>query len=229
MGPRREVPTLKLQREIVQARRHLARTNLRLDAMMMKMMKEQRAADRRVKKPDLRSVLRLSRDIAQLPARHRIGAGQARLYLKYVYRLVRRQARLEDLVARMETRERSRRWQMQWERSIGLLLRRGDKDALLNELLGDRNVQGKNLYAVALARLGRRQRSREEYAELGRKGATIRWARWRERRGPQPSGGKPMMSEPAPGNGTVLIAGASGLEQSGECSVDTAPTPTPGR
>ena len=65
---RRMVPTLKLQREIVQARRRLARSNLRLDAMMMKMMKEQRPADRRVKKPDLRCVLRLTRDIAQLPA-----------------------------------------------------------------------------------------------------------------------------------------------------------------
>ena len=222
------MPTLKLQREIVQARRHLARTNLRLEAMMLKMVKEQRTADRRVKKPDLRSVLRLSRDIGQIPARRRISAGQARLYLKSVYRLVRRQARLEDLVARMEARERSRRRQTQWERSMGLLLgRRADRDALLRELLSHRNVEGKNLYAVALARLGRQQRSREEYAELGRKGATIRWARWPTRRGSQPSGSEPQMSEPPPGNGTVLIAGASGLEQGGKRGVDTAPTPTP--
>jgi len=111
---------------------------------------------------------------------------------------------------------------------MGLLLRyRADRDALLRELLSYRNVEGKNLYGVALARMGRRQRSREEYAELGRKGATIRWARWRERREPQPSGGEPQMSEPATGNGTVLIAGAPGLEQSGKCGVSTAPQPKP--
>jgi hypothetical protein len=109
---------------------------------------------------------------------------------------------------------------------MGLLLRYcADRDALLRELLSHRNVEGKNLYAVALARMGRRQRSREEYAELGRKGATIRWARWRE---PQPSGGEPQMSEPATGNGTVLIAGAPDLEQSSKCGVSTAPTQTLG-
>src|SRR5262245_1671477 len=55
---------------------------------------------RRVFKPNLQQLKALSREIRGLPKRRRLSAGQARIYIRTLQQLRRRQERLEFLVAK---------------------------------------------------------------------------------------------------------------------------------
>jgi|SRR5579862_1354520 len=135
---------------------------------------------RRVFAPDMEALKRLSREIRRLPARRRLSAGQARVYVKTLVQLRRRQARVEYLVQRALHREAELAFRV---RKTALLMTARNVNELRARLLVEKGRDGLNVNAVALGKLSRRRHplTREEYSERGRQGAQVRWQRARGR------------------------------------------------
>ncbi|MGD0946786.1 MAG: hypothetical protein ABSA52_05080 [Candidatus Binatia bacterium] len=139
---------------------------------------------RKLWRPDMVALYNLGREIRHLPARQRVSAAQARKLIATIRRLRGRQKRVETLVSRALHRQAH----------LAYRLRRGEAWAccvrtvrcvedLREWLLRQPDSRSANLNAVALGRLSAAKRRPLDYVELGRRGAEVRWARYRERRG----------------------------------------------
>jgi hypothetical protein len=123
----------------------------------------------------------LNREVSHLPARRRLSAGQARVLLQAIRRLRGRQARLETLVAKALHRQAQLAYRLRRGEAWACHLRTVRCVEDLREwLIHQRDGRGANLNAVALGKLSAAKRRPLDYVVLGRRGAAVRWARYRE-------------------------------------------------
>jgi hypothetical protein len=140
---------------------------------------------RKLWRPDMVALSKLSCEIRHLPARKRVTAAQARKLIETIRRLRGRQKRVETLVSRALHRQaqlayrlrRSEAWAC-YPRTVRCV------EDLRQWLIHQRDGRACNVNAVALGRLSAAKRPPQDYAALGRAGALKRWAR---RRGEHPA------------------------------------------
>lgn len=137
---------------------------------------------RRRWRPDMQALRRLTEEIRELPKSRRLTVGQAREWSQVVWRLYRRQQRLEMLISRALRQQA----QLEYRRRLGERLAHG-RDALAQVFAQVKTIEGlrrmlihqrdgreANVHAVAMGKLSAAKRTRQDYAALGRRGAQVR-------------------------------------------------------
>jgi hypothetical protein len=137
---------------------------------------------RKVWRPNLKALHKLTREVGELPADQPLTAGELRVWSAAAKRLYRRQCRVERLVMREQARRRQIEHRL---RLTGRLANTRSLDQTLAWLLSRKNAAGKNLHASALARQGimKLGRTHADFAAMGRKGADARWHASKRRSG----------------------------------------------
>ena len=167
------------------------RRNARLDRMVSRAGMEERAIPRVV----VESIRRVSAEINQLPrsgrALTRLRRSEAKAVLRVIEKLIRRQRRLETLLAREQVWRRQIARRLRATDTMLPLINAGHLDRLEDLLARRRGKGGKNKHAALLGRLRAKIRPypRERMIEISRLGAVARtaavkarWARVQQER-----------------------------------------------
>jgi hypothetical protein len=154
------------------------RRNVRLDRMVSRAGMEERAIPRVV----LAGIRRVSEEINQLPrsgrALTRLRRSEAKAVLRVIEKLIRRQRRIETLLAREQVWRRQIARRLRATDAVLPLINAGHLDRLEDLLARRRGTGSKNKHAQMLGRLRAKVRpySRERMIEISRLGAVARTA-----------------------------------------------------
>ncbi len=137
-----------------------------------------RLRPKRVPKVYLREIQRLIAEVKAMPKDRRIDAAQFSLYLTLKRKLLRRLGYLEHHTVTLGARLTAFRYRAAQGQ---FMLSSRDPARILSTLIG-RRCGSRNVHAMAMGKRTALKHGSAHMAEIGRKGAAVRWAKERERK-----------------------------------------------